>query len=270
MRRRHTERSRGHSDEVTPAELRQRYEFEATTAHRYDSADFWDRRYHRTRFTTIANRLRPLLRTATSFIDVGCGSGEYLVLARQSGVGLVCGVDLSFAYARRARQIAGGSVTAHASADSLPFLSSSFDVVLCSEVIEHVEPSSSTCLLNELTRIAKRTIVITTPNDRAAIRLLARRLVPEKVRQLDDQVGHINLFGYDDLREAVSSLDGWTLQSYDSTHVLPPVVGDGLSIPSWTASLMTRLERLASHLGPKSGNMMFVVLEREFGRPTIR
>ena len=111
-----------------------------------------------------------------SFLDVG-GSEGYVawLLARLWSVpGVSC--DLSVAACRMARALFGVPGAAIDCA-RLPFRDQSFDVVLCSEVIEHVEHPVETVL--ELLRVARVAVVLTTEelhHDREAIeRYLFRR-----------------------------------------------------------------------------------------------
>jgi SAM-dependent methyltransferase len=243
-------------------DLRQRYEDEARTVFRYDSASFWDGRYHRRRFSLIRDRLHSLLPTAQHFLDVGCGSGEYLALAHQLGVPGVFGTDLSFGYCHRASDLSSADAVLQASADMLPLEGSSIDVVLCSEVLEHLPPAISTRAITELCRVARHAIVITTPNNDAAIRNIARRLRPDAVERLDAEVGHINLLGLDQWSRLVGSIPGWRVATLESAHVLPPVVGERLHFPSSIAPLVDRIEDIMTQRSPRSGNCLVVVLER--------
>lgn len=243
-------------------ELRQRYEDEARTVFRYDSASFWDGRYHRRRFSLIRDRLHALLPTAHHFLDVGCGSGEYLALAHQLGVPSVFGTDLSFGYCDRASHLSSADAVLQGSADMLPFEKSSVDVVLCSEVLEHLPPAMGTRAVAELCRVARRAVVITTPNNAAAIRNIARRLRPDAVERLDAEVGHINLLSLDQWSSLVRSIPGWRVATLESAHVLPPVVGERLHVPPSIAPLVDRIEDIMTRRSPRSGNCLLVVLER--------
>jgi len=96
-------------------------------------------------------------------LEVGCGAGH--VLARFPQAERV-GLDLSPTMLERARRRLGPQVPLHhGSADSLPFADGTFDVVLCTEVLEHTpEP---TVVLRELLRVAgsKGRVVVSVPNE---------------------------------------------------------------------------------------------------------
>lgn len=100
-----------------------------------------------------------------SVLDAGCGEGfvtDYL--ARRDSSLRLTGVDRSrkaIAYAEdmfgeRARFRMGNLY-------KLPFSDNSFDVVLCSEVLEHLDDAD--LATRELIRVARRHVVITVPNE---------------------------------------------------------------------------------------------------------
>lgn len=68
------------------------------------------------------------------FLDIGCNRGMYL---RSYENGLKIGVDISHAVLKRAREV-GELNVAVADAQQMGLRPSSFDTVLCSEVLEHV------------------------------------------------------------------------------------------------------------------------------------
>jgi SAM-dependent methyltransferase len=96
-------------------------------------------------------------------LEVGCGAGH--VLARFPHAQRV-GIDLSTTMLERARQRLGPGVPLiRGSAEQLPFAAGSFDVVLCTEVLEHTQHPE--VVLRELTRVgtADARIVVSIPNE---------------------------------------------------------------------------------------------------------
>ncbi len=94
-----------------------------------------------------------------SCLDVGCGAGWMTHLVGQL-YGVRCaGVDLSREFAASARRDFG--LPAYVSnAAALPFTDEQFDLVLCAEVLEHVEHPLAA--LAELWRVARCAVLVTT------------------------------------------------------------------------------------------------------------
>jgi SAM-dependent methyltransferase len=111
-----------------------------------------------------------------SFLDVGAAEGYLAALVKRVFDARVLGVDLSTQACHRAWQVFGVEAAA-IDGPRLPFAAGAFDVVCCSEVIEHVEFPVE--LLLELDRVAARAVLVTTEQsyaDRAVRdRFLAKR-----------------------------------------------------------------------------------------------
>ncbi|MEO1370216.1 MAG: methyltransferase domain-containing protein, partial [Acidobacteriota bacterium] len=99
-------------------------------------------------------------------LDAGCGCGYGSQFLRRAGAAEVVGVDLDPAAIDYSRRHFGGDGLRFMAADvmSLPFADSSFDVVACFEVFEHVNPPDA--LLAELRRVLHPdgVLVVSTPN----------------------------------------------------------------------------------------------------------
>lgn len=94
-----------------------------------------------------------------SCLDVGAGTGWLAHLIRRHFGVAVSTVDLSREFCVWSRGAFGFPAHA-ANAAGLPFRDDTFDVVVCSEVIEHVEHPLA--VLGELRRVARRAVVVTT------------------------------------------------------------------------------------------------------------
>jgi SAM-dependent methyltransferase len=97
-----------------------------------------------------------------SLLDVGGAEGYKSALIRKLFGARVLTSDLSEEACKRAREIygiEGRAVDIH----KLPFYEGEFDVVLCSEVLEHVTDLQAATM--ELLRVASKAVVITVPHE---------------------------------------------------------------------------------------------------------
>lgn len=109
-----------------------------------------------------------------SVLDVGCGAGYFLYLIREKYrakgfVPALTGVDistfqLSYMTRRMHKEGISDAVAVHGNGEYLPFADASFDVVTCSEVIEHIRNPERA--LAEMRRVLKPTgrLLLSTPS----------------------------------------------------------------------------------------------------------
>ena len=92
-------------------------------------------------------------------LDAGCGSSRILV-----GLAHAVGLDISPAKLRFMRRF--GKPLVRGSVTALPFRGSSFDVVLCSQVIEHLPQPDSDLAIRELVRVLREggRLILGTPD----------------------------------------------------------------------------------------------------------
>jgi SAM-dependent methyltransferase len=98
-------------------------------------------------------------------LDVGCGDGTAAALAAQRSPGhRVLGLDWSAGSAARARRLGLTVVRASVDAPGLPVASESADVVIMSELIEHLLDTDAA--LDEVMRVLKPggSLLLSTPN----------------------------------------------------------------------------------------------------------
>jgi SAM-dependent methyltransferase len=116
-----------------------------------------------------------------TLLDVGTSEGYKAYLVQQMFGAKVKGTDLSEEACQRAKEIFGIEA-AWADIHNLPYGNEEFDVVLCSETLEHVADLSMA--LEELLRVAKKAVVITVPHE-------TPEDIEENIREKVDH-GHIH------------------------------------------------------------------------------
>ncbi len=98
-----------------------------------------------------------------SILDAGCGEGYFTnYLARSLPDSRVTGTDLSHdAIAYASNRFGDGAAFSVGDVYELPFPSNAFDVVVCSEVLEHLDQPERA--LEEVIRVAAVGVVLTVP-----------------------------------------------------------------------------------------------------------
>ncbi len=91
-----------------------------------------------------------------TILDCGCGRGFYLKMLRHLGTARLFGIDLELPYLRKARRNTAhlpAVLVGNASIYDLPFPDETFDAVLLSEILEHVDRDVDA--LREIRRVLK-------------------------------------------------------------------------------------------------------------------
>jgi SAM-dependent methyltransferase len=139
-----------------PESYREFYEYEADV-YRIDAGHeqaFVHRR-------TLVRRLCPeLARGSARVLDLGCGDGALSAdLVERSGA-RVTAADLAWKRARAAAERPGVGA-AQASVYALPFRDDAFDLVVCTDLLEHLdEPELA---MRELVRVSRRWVLVSVP-----------------------------------------------------------------------------------------------------------
>jgi 2-polyprenyl-3-methyl-5-hydroxy-6-metoxy-1,4-benzoquinol methylase len=100
----------------------------------------------------------------TRILDVGCGVGMVLRQLRATSEELdLYGCDVRMDFLPTARQLAERSALFAGSIYQLPLPSRSYDLVICTEVLEHLDNPEQA--LSELRRVARRYCLVSVPNE---------------------------------------------------------------------------------------------------------
>jgi 2-polyprenyl-3-methyl-5-hydroxy-6-metoxy-1,4-benzoquinol methylase len=107
--------------------------------------------------------LNPISAKGKKFLDIGCGLGFFSSRAGKLGA-KVYGIDIGGNLVKISKSRYPKGKFSVASAERLPFKDDSFDMILCTEVIEHVNNQKK--VINEIFRVLKQGghLIITTPN----------------------------------------------------------------------------------------------------------
>lgn len=120
----------------------------------------------------------------SSLLDVGGAEGYKAALVQDIFRVEVCNSDLSEEACKRAREIFGirsDSIDIH----NLPYKDEEFDVVLCSETIEHV--SNIKKATSELLRVAKKAVIITVPHE-------SQKIIDKNIKE---NIPHAHIHSFD-------------------------------------------------------------------------
>lgn len=135
--------------------------------------------------------LKPL--RASSILDVGSGEGFTLRKLEEKGIGeKLEGVDYSDDAIELAKKVYPTLTIKKGDIYNLPYKDDSFDVLLCTEVLEHLKDPEKA--IKELRRVSKKHIIFSVPNEPFFI--IANLLRGKYLRRLGNHPEHINHWNY--------------------------------------------------------------------------
>jgi ubiquinone/menaquinone biosynthesis C-methylase UbiE len=190
---------------MAPETLREFYEFEAD---QYRITPAAEPAWHHRRL--LVERLLPRERQ-TRVLDAGCGDGAMSAeLSRLTGAPVV-GVDLAAKRVRYGAATTQGVRFVQGSTYALPFASDAFSLVVCADVLEHLDEPEAT--MRELLRVSSRHVLITVPY---AIKI-EKTLCPH-CRKEYYLYGHQHSFGREGIERLCGAAGGRVLRF---EHVIP-------------------------------------------------
>jgi len=150
-------------------------------------------------FAAVTNLIPP---DTQSIKEVGCGAGFSMEhIKRAVPDAKLCGSDIDPVLVEMARKKNPGVSFETESIYELPDADNSYDVVICLEVLEHLENPKAA--LKELCRISKSKVIISTPREPIWCALNMAR--GKYWTSLGNTPGHINHWSSRGLRTFVSS-----------------------------------------------------------------
>lgn len=127
----------------------------------------------------------------STILDAGCGEGFILDRLQEAQIGKnLVGIDISKDAINLGKilfpklDLRVGDIT------KLPFKNNSYDVVICTEVLEHLKNPRKA--LKEMIRVSKKYLVLSVPNE--PIFSLKNLLIGRNITRLGSSIQHINLW----------------------------------------------------------------------------
>jgi len=131
-----------------------------------------------------AKRLKP-----TSVLDAGCGEGFTLSHFEEKNIGKnLEGVDFLSTAIKIGKKLHPKLALKQGDIYKLPYKDSQFDLVLCTEVLEHLENPEKA--LKELKRVTKKYIILSVPNE--PLFMFGNFIRGKNVKRWGNDVEHIN------------------------------------------------------------------------------
>ena len=152
--------------------------------------------WHRKRLRFIISFLQEIFERThiTTFADIGCAEGIFVKYVASLKNGCFCvGADIARKYVEKAKVKNTKSNVDYIVCDveNLPFKTGSIDLILCSEVLEHVYNYQKA--LNELCRVGKKQLVISFPGHSYFYKIVNKiRGLQQFVTALMPRVGHVS------------------------------------------------------------------------------
>ncbi len=145
-------------------------------------------------------------------IDIGCGEGYLLYKIQEKfPKAELYGLDLSDGRITTTKGHVPKSYLLRGDVLSLPFADNTFDVVICSELLEHMNEYKE--VVAELIRISKKHIIITVPNELKLVSLMCPKC---KTKHYLD--GHVNFFTEDKLKNIFEEKSGVSVKKTGKFH----------------------------------------------------
>ncbi|CAD6492193.1 MAG: Methyltransferase domain protein [Candidatus Argoarchaeum ethanivorans] len=108
--------------------------------------------------------LRSLNKGSENILELACGRGETMkILQSNKHKFYSVGADIFESDLKEAKRNKTHDEYVLCDVRKLPFKENSFDIVLCMELIEHFERENGMKLIEEMEKIAKKQVIITTP-----------------------------------------------------------------------------------------------------------
>lgn len=138
-------------------------------------------------YSSLVSLAKPL--KVESILDAGCGEGFTMDKLLKSGVGKkIEGIEHAKDSLSFGKKLFPSLIFRQGSIYELPYKDNFFDLIICTEVLEHLE--DPTKAIKEMLRVSKKYLIISVPNE--PLFMLSNLLRGKNLSRLGNDVGHIN------------------------------------------------------------------------------
>jgi 2-polyprenyl-3-methyl-5-hydroxy-6-metoxy-1,4-benzoquinol methylase len=138
-------------------------------------------------FSSLISLIKPL--GTESILDAGCGEGFTMDKLTKSGIsGEIEGIEYSKESISFGKKLFPSLNIKQASIYNLPYKDKSFDLVICTEVLEHLEEPEKA--VKEMLRVSRKYLIATVPNE--PFFMLSNLLRGKNLSRFGNDAGHIN------------------------------------------------------------------------------
>lgn len=121
--------------------------------------------------------------------DAGCGEGFVLSELKNRGIGSVLeGIDFSEQALKTGRELFPYLSLKQGDIYQLPYEDNSFDLVLCTEVMEHLDEPDK--VLSEIVRVSKKYCLLSVPNE--PLFMISNLLRGKNISRWGNDIDHFN------------------------------------------------------------------------------
>ena len=149
---------------------------------------------------------------AVKILDAGCGEGFISNLIYTNCTNIeITGLEYTEEALRIARKMNPQISFIQGDIVKMPFVSGAFDIVLCTEVLEHLaDPSAA---LSELLRVARGPLIITVPHEPWF--RIGNMLVLKNITRLGNPIDHINHWTFKGFKRFLNrhSKESWRMEN---------------------------------------------------------
>src|SRR3989344_5595623 len=138
-------------------------------------------------YSSLIALAKPL--NIASILDAGCGEGFTMNKLSENGIGKkIEGVEYSKDAIMLGKKLFPNLTFKEGGIYELPYKDNSFDLIVCTEVLEHLE--EPTKALQEMLRVSKKYLIISVPNE--PLFRISNFLRGKNLSRLGNDIGHIN------------------------------------------------------------------------------